>query len=59
MGSEFQLLLQSYGIKDVATTVKNPQANAVVEQLHQTMANILRTFINTAIATKIHPQLVI
>jgi hypothetical protein len=30
------------GIKDVPTTVHNPQANAVCERLHQSVANILR-----------------
>jgi transposase InsO family protein len=34
LGKEFQELLQSYGVKSVATTVKNPQAN-FVERVHK------------------------
>ena len=44
LGSEFQELLQSYGVKSVATSVKNPQTNAVLERTHQVMGNMLRTF---------------
>jgi hypothetical protein len=43
IGFEFQELLQSYGIKSIPTTVKNPQANAILERAHQTIANMLRT----------------
>ncbi len=46
-GAPFQLMLQANGIKDVPTTVKNPQANAVNERLHQTVQNILRTYLHT------------
>jgi RNase H-like domain found in reverse transcriptase/Reverse transcriptase (RNA-dependent DNA polymerase)/Integrase zinc binding domain/Retroviral aspartyl protease len=42
-GSEFQELLQSYDIQSKPTTVKNPQANAIVERAHQTIGNMLRT----------------
>jgi hypothetical protein len=38
-------LLHQYGIADVQTSVKNPQANAVCERMHQTVGNILRTMI--------------
>ena len=31
---EFQEMLNSYGITPVPTTVKNPQANSVIECLH-------------------------
>jgi Integrase core domain len=44
VGNEFQELLQSYDIKPVPTTVKNPQTNAVLEQVHQVMGNMLRMF---------------
>ena len=43
IGVEFQQVLQRAGVEDVATTSRNPQANAVCERLHQTVANILRT----------------
>jgi transposase InsO family protein len=41
--AEFVELLQSYGIKNKPTTVKNPQANAFIERTHQVIANALRT----------------
>ena len=46
IGHEFQLLLQQMGIKDVPTTSRNPQANAVCERMHQTVGNILRTLVH-------------
>jgi transposase InsO family protein len=42
-GREFQELLLSYGVKSKPTTVKNPQANAIVERVHGTINNKLRT----------------
>ena len=42
-GPEFQMLLQNCHIRDVCTTAKNPQSNAVCEGIHQTIGNILRT----------------
>ncbi len=42
-GPEFQMLLQNCCIRDVCTTAKNPQSNAVCERMHQTIGNILRT----------------
>jgi len=33
-----------YGIKVKPKTVRNPQANAVLERVHQTLGNIIRTF---------------
>ncbi|KAH9102798.1 hypothetical protein AeMF1_020706 [Aphanomyces euteiches] len=41
--NEFQELLRSYGIQDVPTTVKNPQANGQLERLHQVIHNMVRT----------------
>jgi transposase InsO family protein len=43
LGAEFQRILEINGIKDVPTTVKNPQSNAICERMHQTAGNILRT----------------
>ena len=45
MGWECQNKLIQCGITDKPTTSRNPQANAVCERLHQTVANILRTTI--------------
>eukprot|EP00957_Ditylum_brightwellii_P191893 14608043-Ditylum_brightwellii.AAC.1 len=42
----FQMMLQRNGIKDSPTMSYNPQANAVCERWHQTVANILRTTTN-------------
>ncbi len=43
MGQEFQELLDSYGINPVPITVKNPQSNGVIERVHLTMGDMLRT----------------
>ena len=40
-------MLQTNGIHDVPTTVKNPQANAICERMHQTMTNSLRSLFIT------------
>jgi transposase InsO family protein len=38
----FSTMLHQHGIQSKPTTVKNPQANAICERLHQTVANALR-----------------
>ena len=46
-GSEFKLhfehLCDSYGIKRKPTMVRNPQANAILERVHQVIGQMLRT----------------
>ena len=42
-GLEFQELLSSIGIIIEPITVKNPQANSIIENVHLTMADMLRT----------------
>jgi hypothetical protein len=46
-GSEFKLnfeyLCETYGIKRKPTTIKNPQVNAILERLHQVLAQMLCT----------------
>ncbi len=46
-GSEFKLhfehLCDSYGIKHKPNTVRNPQANAILERVHQVIGQMLRT----------------
>jgi hypothetical protein len=46
-GSEFKLHFQSlcdtYGIKHKPTSVKNPQANAILERIHAVIGNMIRT----------------
>ncbi|MGH7974253.1 MAG: hypothetical protein ACREBR_01910 [bacterium] len=39
----FTEVLRANGIEDRPTSVKNPQANAICERMHQTVANLLRT----------------
>jgi transposase InsO family protein len=41
--SEFFELLQSYGVAAKPTTIKNPQANAFVERIHQVMGNSIHS----------------
>jgi len=44
VGKEFQSMLDDYGIKRKPITVRNPQANAICERVHQVIGNIIRTF---------------
>ena len=44
MGEFRDRVQEEYGIVVKSTTVRNPQANAVIERMHQTLGNILRTF---------------
>ena len=39
----FRHLLQEYGVEEKPTTIKNPQANGILERAHQTFGNMLRT----------------
>ena len=43
VGIEFQEMLQSYGVKSKLTTVRNPQANDIIERTHQVIGNLLRS----------------
>jgi transposase InsO family protein len=48
-GSEFmaefaEMITNDYGIVRKGSTVRNPQSNAIIERVHQTIGNILRTF---------------
>jgi hypothetical protein len=45
-GPEFQMLIQNCHIRDVCTTAKNPQSNAVCERMHQTEGNVLITLLH-------------
>jgi len=44
MGESAKMVEDDYGIVRRGTTVRNPQANAILEGVHQTMGNIIRTF---------------
>ena len=48
-GTEFmaefaQMVRKDYGLKMKPITTRNPQANAIIERVHQTIGNIVRTF---------------
>jgi transposase InsO family protein len=44
IGQDFRdMVVNDYGIKRKVISTRNPQANAVVERAHQTLANIIRT----------------
>ena len=38
------MIKNDYGIKVKPITTRNPQANAIVERVHQTIGNMIRTF---------------
>ena len=46
-GSEFKLhfedLCESYGLKREPTSIRNPQANAILERVHQVVMAMIRT----------------
>jgi hypothetical protein len=44
MGHEFREMLDTYGAKHKPISARNPQANAIVERVHQVLGNIIRTF---------------
>ena len=46
-------MLSVNGMKDVTTRVKNPQANAICERLHQSISNTLRTMLHTYLPNNI------
>ena len=52
-GYEFQRILARLNIKDVPTTSRNPQSNAICERMHQTVGNILRTLLHTTPPTDV------
>ena len=45
-GEPFQLLLTALTIKDIPTTSRNPQADAICKRMHQTVGNVLRTLLH-------------
>jgi transposase InsO family protein len=56
VSAKFQELLKSYRIRSKLTTVKNPQANGILECTHQAVGNLLCSshlithFLNTVAA---------
>jgi hypothetical protein len=39
--------MEIFSVKDVCSTSKNPQSNAICERMHQTVTNVLRTLVHT------------
>ena len=44
MGEFAKMVQRDYGIKRKPITTRNPQANSIIEWVHQTIGNIIRTF---------------
>ena len=44
MAEFFKMCHNEYGLKRKPITTRNPQSNAIIEQIHQTIGNIIRTF---------------
>jgi transposase InsO family protein len=44
MGEFTKMVQRDYGIKRKPITTRNPQANSIIERVHQTIGNIIRTF---------------
>ena len=45
LGYEFECMVQEdYGITSRPTVKRNPQANAIIERVHQVIANMIRTY---------------
>jgi hypothetical protein len=47
IAQNFQWLLEIFSIKDVCSTSKNPQSNAICERVHQNVNNVLRILVHT------------
>jgi hypothetical protein len=43
IGADFIRILTVNGVKDVPTTIKNPQVNVIYERMHQTARNVIHT----------------
>eukprot|EP00957_Ditylum_brightwellii_P171363 13044944-Ditylum_brightwellii.AAC.1 len=38
------MILKDYGVKKRPITVRKPQANSIMERIHQTIGNMIRSF---------------
>ena len=57
IGHEFQTMLQQHGIQDAPISSRNPQGNSVAERMHQTMANVMRTYLHQSVQDMINAYL--
>eukprot|EP00957_Ditylum_brightwellii_P152828 11632907-Ditylum_brightwellii.AAC.1 len=39
-----KMIIKDYGVKKKPITVRNPQANSIIERIHQTIGNMIRSF---------------
>lgn len=44
MGEFKEMVKNDYGVRTKPITARNPQANAILERVHQTIGNMIRTF---------------
>ena len=44
MAESSKMCQKYYGLKREPITTRNPQSNAIIERIHQTIGNIIRTF---------------
>jgi transposase InsO family protein len=44
MGEFARMVQKDYGIKKKPITTRNPQANSIIERVHQTIGNMIRSF---------------
>jgi transposase InsO family protein len=44
MGEFARMIQEDYGITKKPTTTRNPQANSIIERIHQTIGNMIRSF---------------
>jgi hypothetical protein len=49
-----KIIENNYGIKRKSTSVRNPQANTIIKQVHQTIGNMIRTFSQDSLMKRIH-----
>ena len=54
MGAPFQDLLHCAGVKSVPTMGRNPQGNSVVEAVHKSMGQVLRTLVHVHNPQMVH-----
>ena len=54
MGAPFQDLLCHAGIKSVPTTARNPQGNSVIEAIHKSVGQALRTLVHVHNPQTVH-----
>ena len=44
MDEFYKMCQKDYGLKMKPITTRNPQSNAIIKQIHQTIGNLIRTF---------------